>query len=273
MPEHFFIRQKNNHISVYQYGFGPRILIAFHGFGESGKSFSGFEAVFGKEFTIYAPDLPLHGATEWNSSQVVSRDLEELAEILLSRSGALRCSILGYSMGGRMALCLAQRFILQTDCLVLLAPEGLKKNFWFSFATGTLTGHFLFRYIIFHPVLFNFLLAAGTRLSLVNESLSKFVSRHLNTKQERQQVYHLWMKMKKMKPDVPFLLQQVKIMKLPVWAWFGHYDRVVPPSTGKLLKTLPDAHVSIVQNGHQLLIPEVIEEIYKNVSAKTEHKG
>lgn len=273
MPEQFFIHQKNNRVCVHQYGSGSKVIIAFHGFGESGRSFQEFETVFGKKFTLYAPDLPLHGQTKWDDRCFTPRDLELLIEKILQRSGAIRFSVLGYSMGGRMALCLFQRLISQTDALILLAPEGLKKNFWFNFSTGTAMGRLLFRYTTFHPALFHFSLRLANRFNWINGSTAKFVSQYMITGKGRRQVYQLWMKMRKMKPDISAILQQSRIAHTPVFAWFGRFDRLVPPATGKVLQSLPQSHVRIVQKGHQLLIPEIIKEIYKNITSEKEHKG
>ena len=88
----------------------PAVLL-LHGFMGSSADWRGVEAALGDRAFCIAPDLPGHGAsvglapvayTMEETARAVERTLDEL--------GARRPVVVGYSMGGRLALYLALRY-------------------------------------------------------------------------------------------------------------------------------------------------------------------
>ena len=61
-----FLSYLSSRIHYYTWGAGPRILFAFHGYGESGNSFAFFGPAVAPGLTLVAIDLPFHGLTAWN---------------------------------------------------------------------------------------------------------------------------------------------------------------------------------------------------------------
>lgn len=265
MPE-FFVTINTNKICVHVFGSGPRLLIAFHGFKESGDNFYVFENILGKEFTLYAPDLPYCGSTIWNGSVFEMKEVEFLMRTLLDHFGADRFTLLGFSMGGRIALCAASVFIPEIEALILLAPDGLKVNPWYYFVTQTKIGHTLFRYLVYHPLWLHFIIEAGLKLHLTNESVYKFVKMHTDDKEQRMLVYKVWTCMKNLSPDITEIKKQIKRRHLPVIFIFGKYDRIFPPGHGKIFEEVPTAKILALDYGHQLLKQETGEEIFRYLS-------
>lgn len=268
MPDDFFISIRKNRIHIHQYGNGPRVIIAFHGFGEKGTAFAPFESLLPPEMTLYAPDLPLHGATEWTDHYFYPKDIQLLVQQLLNRCNVTTFCLLGYSMGGKIALSLIPTFIKQIHRLVLAAPDGLKPNFWYSFVTRNLVGRMLFRYVTYHPAVFQFLLNRGIQFSLMNESTHKFVIRHMREKNVRKQVFDVWNCIKKIKPDIPEINRLIRHYQLPVNMYFGRYDRIFPPELGGPYKNIPTVQVKITEGGHQLINNEVAKDIIAFLSGK-----
>ena len=81
---------------------------------------------------------------EWNQKENFT--VEKLVEIIkqVLPNNLKTFYLLGYSMGGRIALRLLQQIPKQIEKVVLLAPDGLHKNFWYRFATHTIVGRNLF---------------------------------------------------------------------------------------------------------------------------------
>lgn len=261
MAETFFIPIGKNRIHVHQYGKGPKLVIALHGFGESGQSFALFEPHLNNDFTLYAPDLPLHGATEWVDPYFSPADLKKLIRELLSRFNTREFSVIGYSMGGRVALTFAPKFINQLKHLILAAPDGLQPNIWYSFVTGTWLGHQIFKYTTFHPALFERLLKSGLRFSLLNESIYKFALHYMQQEATRKLVFRVWNCMKKIKPSTPHIKHLIKKHQLPVCLYFGRYDRIFPPKLGDPYKNLPSVRIKIIEGGHQLINKDVTKDM------------
>ena len=103
-------------------------LLLLHGFTGSHASWSHLLAGFAGHFLTYAVDLPGHGKTDTPRDaarcrhELVSADLVAL----MARCGHERFNLLGYSMGGRLALTLGICYPEHVSALVLeSASPGL----------------------------------------------------------------------------------------------------------------------------------------------------
>src|SRR5882757_6972898 len=150
-----------------RWGTGNKILLCFHGYGESADSFAFLGDALGNEFTILAIDLPFHGRTEWEEGLIFLPDdlLAFLEKITAGLAGAAgRWWLLGYSMGGRVALSLMEKIPEKIGRLVLVAPDGLKMNPWYWLATQNPAGRRLFRWTMRYPGWFFFVLKVAGKL-------------------------------------------------------------------------------------------------------------
>src|SRR5690606_28593917 len=130
MPS-FFISYEDSRFHAIAAGSGEELLICLHGFGESAAGFERLARTLGHVFTIVALDLPLHGQTEWKQQRPFApQDLEAVLRLVLDRYGQRVFSLMGYSMGGRAALCAVQQMAARIKRLYLLAADGLKNNPW-----------------------------------------------------------------------------------------------------------------------------------------------
>jgi 2-succinyl-6-hydroxy-2,4-cyclohexadiene-1-carboxylate synthase len=121
-------------IRVRETGEGPPLLL-LHGF--TGSSLSWDPAIvqrLGRSFRVLAPDLPGHGLSPVPEPDPADQDagygIEWLAaelRRLMEGGGAERFSVLGYSMGGRVALAMAVAFPESITALILeSASPGLE---------------------------------------------------------------------------------------------------------------------------------------------------
>lgn len=106
-------------------------LLLLHGFTGSHASWNGLMARWASEYFVIAPDLPGHGKTAIpDTPQDLSMRVtaERLAELLDYLSIA-KAAVLGYSMGGRLALYFAWRHPELLWALVLeSASPGLSRE-------------------------------------------------------------------------------------------------------------------------------------------------
>jgi 2-succinyl-6-hydroxy-2,4-cyclohexadiene-1-carboxylate synthase len=106
-----------------------RPLLLLHGFTGSGSSWAGHVSGFARTRRTIAPDLPGHGVSGTSTPErmTVERTADDLAT-LLARLGARPSDVLGYSLGGRIALRLAVAHPDAVDRLVLESPSaGLER--------------------------------------------------------------------------------------------------------------------------------------------------
>ncbi|HEX3024282.1 MAG TPA: alpha/beta hydrolase [Chitinophagaceae bacterium] len=257
-----FLKYKNSTISYRRYGEGKKLLFCFHGYGESAVSFTFLETILGKTFEIIAIDFPFHGLTEWKDELLFTgADLINIIN-LISSPGQI-FSILGYSMGGRIALHLLQTNPERIEQLVLVAPDGFHHNIWHRFSTKTFIGNKLFAFTMKHPFWLFTLMKLFYKLNLFNKSVFNFVHHYLDEKDSRWMLYKRWTTMRKFNPDLQLLKKIILKNKIPIGLLFGKYDRVILTKHGlAFLKNMEEfVQVKELKAGHQLLKIKYATEI------------
>lgn len=100
-------------------------LVLLHGFTGSGQSWEQHRPYFERSYSVITLDLPGHGSTESPADparyaiDATARDLIALFDWLLLR----RVHLLGYSMGGRVALYLAAHYPNRLKSLILVGAS------------------------------------------------------------------------------------------------------------------------------------------------------
>ena len=266
MPEHF-IAFRSSHFHYSSWGTGGKLLFAFHGYGESAASFSFLEGALGSDFTLIALDLPFHGETKWKEDRLFLDPhdflalLEEIASGFPGREAGWW--LMGYSMGGRVALQVLQLVPSRVERLVMLAPDGLKVNPWYWLATQTRAGNYLFRWTMKKPGWLFFLLRTGNKLRLANPSLLKFASHYIDDDRARQVLYARWTTMRGFRPRLGAVAGFIREWQIAVILLYGSYDRIILPVRGERFRrrTAPYCHLTVLPAGHQLLQPKFMEVI------------
>lgn len=270
MPEQF-LPYKNSMIGYYRFGDGPETLLCFHGYGENAGVFEFLAKYAGSQYTIYAIDLPFHGRTEWKEGLLFEEtDLEEIVRNILDAkqvANDLRFTLLGFSLGGRVALSLYQSRPEWVMKLILLAPDGLKVNFWYWLSTQTLAGNKFFAFTLKHPGWFFGLLKLFNRLGLVNTSIFKFVNYYIGNKEVRNLLYARWTALRKLKPGLPTIKSLIRERGTPVNLVYGKHDRIILSSVGEKFKKgiEQQCRISVIPSGHQVLHEKHALEIMQNI--------
>ena len=264
--EHCRLSYKNSSISYYRFGKGNKVAVCFHGYGEESESFTFLEKYAGDQFTFYAIDLPFHGQTAWHEG--LNFRWEYLRDIIQEIVNAKRHIILlGFSLGGRVALSLYQAIPEKIEKLVLLAPDGLKVNFWYWLVTQTRAGNKIFHYTMKHPGWFLGFLKVLNRLGLLNQSIYKFTLYYIHDKKVRNDLYNRWTSLRRLRPDIEKIKSLIKNCKTPVRLIYGKYDKIILSARGeKFRKGIEDdCSLSIIDAGHQVLHEKHVKEIIESL--------
>lgn len=110
------------HLNVYVQGQGFPIL-GLHGHPGSGRSLSVFTNHLSKRYQTFAPDLRGYGKSPVKGNFEMRDHLTDL-EALLDRCGIEKCLVLGWSLGGILALELALRLPQRVTGLILVATAA-----------------------------------------------------------------------------------------------------------------------------------------------------
>jgi len=237
-------------------GNGKKKFIAFHGFGQDGNVFLPLLSN-NNDVTIYSFDLPYHGNTIIHDPfiAITYEDIQDVVQQLMKRTSIDKFSLLGFSIGAKLLFPILTKFQTNINEVWLLAPDGIKKNFWYGVATESHPGRFLFRLILNYPTV---LKRAGHLLQsigLVDQKTLLFAIKSIDTQKKRDQVYHTWTYLRKLKFNLNVLVGILNAEKIPVYFVIGTADQVIDKSSITLFhQKLINSTVIELSSGHQNLV-------------------
>lgn len=268
--EPYLLVYKNSTVGYYRFGYGPKSAICFHGFGEDASTFNFLANYAGNQYTFFSIDLPFHGKTDWKEGlNFTYHDLLKIVEIITREDNEAplistrKLSLLGFSLGGRIALSLYEAMPDKIEKLVLLAPDGLKVNFWYWLATQTWLGNKFFAFTMKKPGWFFGFLKLLNKLKLVNASIFKFVNYYIGEAEVRRLLYARWTTLRKLKPGLNRIKNKIKENKTPIRLVYGKHDRIILSSVGEKFRAGIEEHctLTVIYSGHQVLHEKHIQEI------------
>lgn len=166
-----------------------------------------------------------------------------------------------------MALSLYEALPQKFNKLILLAPDGLKVNFWYWLSTQTWMGNKFFAFTMKHPGWFFGLLQLMNTLKLVNASIFKFVKHYIDDKQVRQLLYQRWTTLRKIKPEISNIKTHIKQHHTEVRLVYGIHDRIILSSVGEKFRCGIEDHceINLIHSGHQVLHEKHVGEILESL--------
>jgi pimeloyl-ACP methyl ester carboxylesterase len=245
-------------------GTGTRPLVCFHGYGETAMAFDLLEKKIGSDYFILAIDLPFHGETKWNLPILNASLLGGMITELLGQRKIQQHDIhlLGFSLGGRLALCILQQLQSKVSRIVLLAPDGLTVNFWYWLSTQTRAGRSAFRLTMAKPGWFLGMLGTANKLRLINQSIYKFVKYYIHDDEVRKELYERWTGLRHCTPNLDKIKQTIQQHHIIVRLLYGRHDRIIGNEKGKkFLQGLSASSVEVLNCGHQVLHEKNAEAI------------
>lgn len=239
-------------------GEGPTTLILLHGYGEDKSSFHPLMQALSAQFTCLAPDLPFHGETVWNESDPCTpKRFSELIQAWLhaEQVSTQPLAILGYSMGGRIALSLLQEGQLSFTQAWLLASDGLYTHPLYWMATQTNWGNLWFKQVMRQPRLFLNGIRMLNQLGWLNSTRASLTHRYLENESARKALYKRWTGLRTFRMQPDRLRTQIEKQNLRIQLIYGKKDRLIVASPGQKWANQMPAHMQLhwMEGGHRLL--------------------
>lgn len=257
-----FFEQEGGRIHALQFGEGPELLIAIHGFSDRARMFAVLEEALAPCYKVVAIDLPFHGQTEWERDTFYKEDLIALIRQILAAHGKERFSIMAFSFGARLTQAMLPEFIHQLDKLYLLSPDGVKTQ-GMTMATRTpmwmrTTLHRILR----RPGWFLGLVNAGRKVRLVPKLIHHFLTNNINRPERYRRTFGCWMALDS------FYLGRREIKKilsesgLPTEVYIGARDPMLGQAAlRKVFGDLPNVHLHVLDEGHRLVGEKLRDEL------------
>ncbi|MDQ3392650.1 MAG: alpha/beta hydrolase [Bacteroidota bacterium] len=269
-PENQVFEFQKAQLHYHKTGKGNKVLLAFHGFGQSKQHFIHFSQPLRDTYTIYSFDLFYHGMSFWHEKEkpMKKQFWTNLLNEFFKVEGIKTCSLAGYSMGGKFALATLEAFPEKIEKLILIAPDGIKTSFWYSLATYPSWIRRFFRSLIVNPKPFHLMVDSMSKIGLMDKGIIKFASSQMNTRGKRRRVYYTWVVFRLLKFDMELIASLVNKHNIGLEMFLGKYDKVIIlKNMQRLLKKTKKYDLHILECGHNTLIDEVAK-FYENKKLK-----
>ncbi|PQA58168.1 alpha/beta fold hydrolase [Siphonobacter curvatus] len=252
-------------ITYHRWGNGPEVLVAFHGIGQSHQIYQSWAESLGTLYTIYAFDLPFHGANTHTSDEAFSKaQWQAQFKEFLTQQSIEDFSIVGFSMGGRFALATLEGFASRIRHVFLLAPDGIRESPYYTLAVRNTVSRSIFKYTIFHVSWLMKLAQWLGRVKLIHPSTMRFALWMLDSPEKRTRVYHSWIAFRHLRFSPHSLIHLLNQQAIPVQFFMGEFDRMMPPElVNHLCDQVPTASRIILRCGHNHLIQHTAEYLQR----------
>jgi len=242
-------------LQYHQFGTGPNLWIAFHGFARDGSSYADLCTYLPADTCLLAFDLPWHGGTAWKRAVFTLEDLVQAVDQVLVLKQQTYYTALGFSFGARLCLALATAEASRWRKLILLAPDVPYRG-WYSFFDPTplwlkKQGVKLFS---FAPALLK-VAKFLNQWKFLDAFNYRFLRLHLQSVANQQRLAGIWLSA----AAFPTLGKSIKVLntrpQLPIQLITGEQDSVIPPvAFAHLAQQIPHLQwTKIPETDHDLL--------------------
>jgi pimeloyl-ACP methyl ester carboxylesterase len=259
-------------VHFHEYGAGTKPMLAFHGYGMTGKQFHVLEKSVLKDYHIYGFDHFFHGESKlanWTEKQILAgmpkAMVRNYVEEWFKVYGRQRFSLMAYSIGANLALILIEEYADLIDEVILMAPDGITGFKGFDILTNRPLGKYAFNRVTKSKWLASALLKTLKQVGVIDEALYKIAYSEMDTPQKRIDVYYTLNLIRLLKPDVNKVADLINQHQIKCTLIFGHYDELFPKKAAMyFIDALTQAKTHEVPFGHWL-VTSALDEYLVNL--------
>ncbi len=236
-------------------GAGNQLLLCLHGYRQRKEMFHPLFGTVPSGWKIILMDLPLFGETTWHNPKagISPAFLRQLWQALLQRFPQGQWHVLGFSMGGKIAMALQLAAPRPAAVVILLAPDGIRPNPWHRFVSSRPGQYFLHR-LNQHSA---FVLSLSQWL-YDRKWLSTFSYRFAQRNFASAELRELLETQIRLYAPLHFrlasLVQHSRQYPTQWHILWGEQDRVIPWQTALVFqKRLPETQLHLIPAGHMIL--------------------
>ena len=256
---YFHFRQAKLH--YLKTGSGPKTVFTFHGFAQTAGVFNQLSEHLKVDYTFYHFDVFFHGESTWSgiSDPIDLTVWKELIAEFLSQESITRISLIGFSIGARLALATLMSHPARINSLVLIAPDGINRNFWYLLATYPWFIRVYFRRLITRPLSFFYLLNMLLKLKLVHKSVIRLAETQMINRRSRYRVYHCWQVLRKLQFRRRGIIKLINIHQINFSMVLGKKDKIIRPKRLSSLSFQTNGKFFLLETNHWKLLQEAIK--------------
>ncbi|MBS1523694.1 MAG: alpha/beta hydrolase [Bacteroidetes bacterium] len=267
-------------VHYHEYGSGDKPMLAFHGYGMTGKQFHVLKDSILTQYHVYGFDHFFHGESAlegWTEEHILAGMPKTLVKNYLEEwfkiYGKQKVSLMAYSIGAKLALILLEEFPEWIDEIILMAPNGLSVYKGFDFLTNKPIGKYFFRNATKSKWLTPSLLKTLRRLRFIDDSLYNIAYNEIDTEKKRLDVYYTLNLIRRLQPDTDKIIKLLEHHPIKCTIIFGRDDKLFPKSAAKsFTDRLTKAEIHEVPLGHWLVVPALDEYLASPQPSPRERK-
>lgn len=254
-------------VHFHEYGMGAKPMLAFHGYGMTGRQFNVLEKSVLTKYRVHGFDHFFHGESSlngWTEKQIVTGMPRQTVRLYLEEwfkvYGQQRISLMAYSIGADFAMILLEEFAEWIDELILMAPDGLAPYKGFEFIQQHPVGKQIFRRATKSKWLAPSVLKGLKKLGVIDSDLHNIAYNEIDTPKKRQDVYYTLNLIKQLKPDTARVVQILNERNIKNLFIFGKDDLLFPKNAAMpVLSRINNTQIHEVPMGHWLVTAQLDE--------------
>ena len=254
---------------------GEQPMLAFHGYAQSANELQYFQPVLNGMYEAVGINHFFHDQAVYPSERKHHQPLsiQEIGELYMNIpaiKNADKISLLGYSMGGKIALALMELYPEKIDKVYLMAPDGLYMNPWYKFIVFTAFGRKLMKTTLYRPKVYFNLSKMAYKLGFVSEKLYHYFNGNMKNQAARFQVYDTWLAYRNIIPELNKIAENIKLHQIETHLIFGEFDSIIAPKIGERFQIKSDfIHLHKVPCGHMMNNEKVKKVLSKLINSSS----
>lgn len=239
------------------HGTGQPQILTFHGFGQTGAAFTPWIGTI--PGSILMVDLPGHGQSERYHHELAPELLQWFDELTQPIVGKI--VVVGFSLGSRVAIHLAANRPEKIARLILLAPDSLPENPFYSLAVRTPLKA-MFNWVVRKPMAIISTINGLNKLGFF-KGIKPVVTKTLKKESTRQLLYYTWTHFKELGRATAFNSLMAHPQCPTVEVVLGSRDAVIKAQkVQRFLKKYPTVSVKLLDSAHHTLIRDAAKILF-----------
>ena len=234
--------------------------VAIHGFSRPLEDMTAVRPLLAADTAVLMPHLAAHGKSSGHHRPLDPELWYAAIDQILKNEGLqFNGTLIGYSLGGRVALSWWTDQPHRFDRVLVMAPDGLVKNPGYRFSVDTAIGRAWLNQSGRQRQSLVQLLSVLRSIRVLPAHFHQFSLFHLETAEMWSMVINCWISLRKFWPSRRRIRKTAAAHPGVLEAHFGKRDKVIKPRNSKALKGC--GPVRFHPCGHGLLRPDIIERI------------
>ena len=240
-------------ISAKEKGAGERVLICIHGYLQDKHLFDRVWDTVPENWIIVSIDMPLFGRSEWKKKDqpMHKKFLRKMWASFRERYPDKELNLLGFSMGGKMAMNLVGMVKDPPSRVILISPDGISRNILQNFAMFHPIGKQVLRGFLRFPAPIIYASKFAYRFKFIDRFTHDFMYGNFGSPKLRQALRTYMLVYSGLKVPLKKLQKRTAKHQIQWQIIWGTQDGIISPKgIQRFQKLIPDAKGDFIESGH-----------------------